>query len=213
MSDLTPGSASDEQSTPTQGNQPVRKERPSAWLIIAIIAILVLTLLSTSQATEWMKRLEYEGAPAPTVALPALLNPRTGTLAGESVDLSRFSKDEKVMLLDFWATWCGPCRKQLPIVASLASDPALRDRLQVVTINVDDEAPDREANVSAYMKMKRYELLTLLDDGSAQKAYKIKSIPTLVIVDCLGNVHSMSYGVQSRETLVTWIDEASTAGL
>lgn len=189
---------------------PVRRERPSVWLIFGIIAMLLLALLSTSQATNFIKSLEYQGEPAPAVALPALSNPRTGTLAGDVVTLSRYSEEGKVMLLDFWATWCGPCRKQLPIVASLAADPGLRDKLQVVTINVDDVAPDREANVRAYLKMKRYELLTLLDDGRAQKAYKISSIPTLVIVDRQGNVHSMRYGVHGREDLIAWIEEASS---
>ena len=201
----------EERSAQPSSAAPVRRERPPVWLILGIIAMLLLAMLSTSQATNWLKSLQYEGEPAPAVVLPALSNPRTGTLAGEHVDLSRYSEEGKVVLLDFWATWCGPCRKQLPIVAELARDPEWRDKLQVITINVDELAPDREANVRAYMKMKRYELLTLLDDGRAQQAYKIQSIPTIVIIDRLGNVHSMRYGVHKREDLVAWIDVASKA--
>ncbi len=193
---------------PTIAPAPVRKEKPPVWLILGIVTMLVLAVLSSSTATNYLKSWKYEGVPAPEVILPVAKTPGGHLgMAGEPVKLSSFKG--KVLLLDFWATWCGPCRKQLPIVNQLAKDESLQEQLQVITINVDEYAPDRVANVEAYMRMKKYGLLTLLDDGSAQQAYQISSIPTLVIVGPSGNVHKLMYGVHDDTKLRALIQEAA----
>ncbi len=195
-------------STPQLEAAPVAEaKRPSPWVILGIVVMLVLVVLSTSAGKQWVHSMRYEGAQAPEVALPMAKAPGAATAPEMPVELSQYRG--KVMLLDFWATWCRPCRKQLPVVNQLAHDPSLADDLQVVTINVDEHAPDRVANVEAYLKMKNYRVTTLLDDGSAQQAYRIQSIPTMVVVDRHGEVFELLYGVHDARRLREVIAEAA----
>lgn len=194
----------DDALTPQIATPVAKRERPSPWIILGIVGMLVLVVLSSTTGERWMNRLRYEGVAAPEVHLPQATTPVS---EDGVVSLSQFQG--KVMLLDFWATWCGPCRKQLPVVEGLSRDATLADSLKIVTINIDEHAPDRVANVEAYLKMKGYRATTLLDDGSAQRAYRISSIPTMVVVDRHGEVFQMLYGVHDETMLRGVIAEAS----
>ena len=85
-------------------------------------------------------------------------------------------KSEKPVLVDFWASWCGPCRELGPVVDALGEE--LTD-VKVVKINVDEE---REL----------------------AKKYKIFSIPTLVVIKD-GQAVNKSVGVKSREEILAML--------
>ena len=78
----------------------------------------------------------------------------------------------KPVLVDFWATWCGPCKMQAPVLAELASE---RDDFVVGKVNVDDE-------------------------GELANAFQIDSIPTLILfVD--GKAVRAAVGYRTKEQL------------
>ncbi len=83
-------------------------------------------------------------------------------------------KNDKPVLVDFWAVWCGPCQVQGPIVEDIAN--SLGDKVVVGKLNVDE------------------------NPGVAQK-YGIMSIPTLMVFKG-GTVVKQFIGVQSKETLM-----------
>lgn len=85
-------------------------------------------------------------------------------------------KSEKPVLVDFWASWCGPCRELGPVVDALGEE--LTD-VKVVKINVDEE---REL----------------------AKKYKIFSIPTLLVIKD-GQPVNKSVGVKSREEILAML--------
>ncbi len=124
-------------------------------------------------------------APAPDFTLQ--------DLAGQTVSLS--SLRGKVVYIDFWATWCGPCRAALPGLQDLSEK--LNDQgLEVVTID-QGESLDQ---VRSFVERKKYSFRVLLDPGSAVgNVYGVRGIPTSVLVDRNGIVQSISIGNVSTE--------------
>jgi TonB family protein len=110
-------------------------------------------------------------------------------LDGNRVDLQ--SLKGKVALLDFWASWCGPCVAELPHIEKLHRD--LKDRgLVVLGVNNEDAEIAR-----AFVKRKGYTFTTLVDEGrEVTMKYGVSGIPQVFIIDRDGKVkwHALGYG-------------------
>jgi thiol-disulfide isomerase/thioredoxin len=103
------------------------------------------------------------------------------------------------VLLDFWASWCQPCRASVPIISRLAQrhGPA---GLRTYGVNVEAERP------AAWVERAHAALgagfPTLHDQGWAmQTQYGVRSIPTLVLVDRAGTIRRYEVGVPSEDAL------------
>lgn len=126
------------------------------------------------------------GQPAPKVALPLL--------EGGTMDLARLQEENKVVVLDFWATWCGPCHVGLPIVSEVAE--AFADRGVVFYAVNRRESPDR---IRGFLKSKGHNYAVALDnEDEAARAYEVNSIPRTVIIDQEGVVRAVHSGVGPR---------------
>jgi len=103
----------------------------------------------------------------------------------------------KPVVLDFWATWCGPCNVSAPIVNSIAQ--RYRDRgLVVVGVNVDDEP----ALVPRFVQKKNLTFPIVFDDGKAiSRDYGATTLPTLVVVGKDGKIAAVRHGVTSESDL------------
>ena len=99
-------------------------------------------------------------------AKPANLSFMMKDLSGKSVKLSDFKG--KVILLDFWATWCVPCKFEIPAFVELQEKYA-KDGLQVVGISIDDTAAELKPYVEK-MKM-NYPVLQGLGHDDVQDAF------------------------------------------
>jgi peroxiredoxin len=126
--------------------------------------------------------------PAPDFALQ--------DLAGQTVTLSSF-RGKKAVFIDFWATWCGPCKAALPGLQDLTDN--FRDRgLEVLTID-QGESVDQ---VRYFIDRRKYSFRTLLDlDNVVGDAYGVRGIPTSVLVDKAGVVQWISVGKASDEEM------------
>jgi peroxiredoxin len=111
------------------------------------------------------------GNPAPAFSLT--------DLEGRSLRLSDLRGS--VVVLDFWATWCGPCRRSMPEFERLWQE--YRGR-KVVVIGISlDKGGDAAANVRAFATEKKVTYRMAIDDGSVSKAYGIVRLPATVILD------------------------------
>ena len=138
---------------------------------------------------------DLEGRPAHDFTLNALQG-------GAPVRLSEHKG--KVVLLDFWATWCGPCRGWLPIVAKAQREHAA-DGLQVYAVNLRE--PD--AKVRDYLAKQKIDVPVLMDrSGSVGAEYRASSIPLTVVVGRDGRVIRVMVGLHGEEDLKDVLLEA-----
>lgn len=99
------------------------------------------------------------------------------SLAGKSVSLKDF-RGEKVVVLDFWASWCAPCLRAIPELNRIQKD--YEKDVQVLGINIR-EKPAAVLSVKKKYMVKYPILLDL--NGSVAKEYRVRGIPTLILVD------------------------------
>ena len=117
-------------------------------------------------------------------------NPAEFTLTGLDGDkLALASLRGKVLVMDFWATWCGPCRVQHPLYQEVKRN--FKDRSDVVFLSVNtDEERD---GVREFLEAHQWEKRVYFEDGLSS-ALRVSSIPTTVLLDKKGEVISRMNG-------------------
>jgi len=111
------------------------------------------------------------------------------SLSGEKVRLAELRG--RVVLLNFWATWCPPCREEVPSLARLAVAMSNSD-FQMITVALDKEG--RKA-VEEYFQQAGVRLTTLLDPaGTVSKSYGITGVPETFIIDKHGFIKKKVIG-------------------
>ncbi len=190
-----------------QGNVPVRLHTVTEYRVARVnqpVADSLFTFTAPAGVT-LVDRIDMNGgAPpprSPLVGKPAADFSLTD-MAGRKQRLSALKG--KVVLLDFWATWCGPCRRELPIIVKLHNELQKRG-LAVVAVNVGEPAPQ----VAEFLKKNAYALPVWLDVNSeVADQYGASAIPTLVVIDRTGGVVEHVMGVHDEEWLRAIIKKA-----
>ena len=103
----------------------------------------------------------------------------------------------KVVMLDFWATWCGPCRMQMPLVDKLAQEMKEKG-LVVFAVNQGESSE----TARRFFERNKYSTTALLDQkAEVGRRYKVSGIPTLVIIDREGKIAAHYVGLHNEEAL------------
>lgn len=158
------------------------------------VTVKVATLMLASLLGLAAHALEV-GQPAPQFNLPGLQAP---------VDLSSFKG--KTVYLDFWASWCGPCKQSFPWMNDMQTK--YKDKgLRVVAVNVDQ----RQADATSFLKDNPANFTVAFDaDGKTPKIYAIRGMPTSVLIGPDGKVLGVHNGFKDaqRDELETQIKQA-----
>ena len=140
----------------------------------------------------------FVGHPAPDFMLRAI----SGEGVGKAQRLSDLQG--KTVLLDFFASWCGPCREQAPIVDRLARRLA-GPRFAAYGVNTSDQIADAER----YLDEHRPSYPVLFDaDNLAATSFDVTGLPTLLVIDKGGIVRAVETRVVGETELETLIREA-----
>jgi peroxiredoxin len=120
------------------------------------------------------------GAPAPAFTL--------GSSAGSSVSLAQYKG--QVVMLNFWASWCGPCRQEMPLLESIYKK---YNRMGFTLIGVNVEPDSNAAN--QWLKQTPVSFPILYDkDSKVSKLYDVAGMPSTVIIDRTGKVRVLHRG-------------------
>jgi thiol-disulfide isomerase/thioredoxin len=125
--------------------------------------------------------------------------------AGEDVNLFETLNDSTLVIVDFWATWCGPCLQELPHLNSLHNK---YKNLEVLAINTDGRRTSQKA--MDYIKEKGYTLQILMDSKrEVQKLLEVVAIPETFLIQPDGGIyyHHTGYKPGDEEELESKIVE------
>ena len=133
------------------------------------------------------------------------------TLDGEKVSLADFRG--KVVVVNVWGSWCGPCRAEAPMLAQASRDLAKKG---VVFLGIDSRDPSKDA-AKAFVRRFDVPYPSLYDQqGSTLLAFRgtltPNSVPSTVVVDPQGRVSGSVLGSLTRTTLDDLVDDASSGG-
>ena len=126
------------------------------------------------------------------------------TLDGEKMNLS--SLLGHTVLINFWATWCGPCRTEMPAIESRFE--AYQDQMTILAVNFDEPEDD----VQSFAKELNLTFPILLDPGAkVQDLYRVRGYPTTFLVDSQGIIQVMHIGVMSEKQLDGYLKQIGVA--
>lgn len=147
-----------------------RQFRTPGWLrgrAFSLVAMLVLIVAPAAARSS--------NANAPEFELPGLQD-------GAPVSLAKFRG--KVVYVDFWASWCGPCRKSLPLYESMYREIG-PEHFEILAVNLDEEPQDAVEFITRHPVS--YPVLTD-PSGKVAEAWGLKAMPTSFLLDRSGQV-------------------------
>ena len=119
------------------------------------------------------------GAPAPLFTLEALSGPPVGLQ----------SLHGQVVLINFWATWCGPCKLEMPHIQAL-HEQYRHQGLRVLAVSTDHI----EGKVAPFIERQGFTFPVLFADGTIEAAYQVRGIPSLFLIDRQGAIRYRQVG-------------------
>jgi thiol-disulfide isomerase/thioredoxin len=139
--------------------------------------------LSDNFGAYWKNGIDASAVTAPLISLKVLEKPvfSSKSLSGQWI------------LVDFWGTWCGPCRAEHPALQKFYDSVAVDKSKKIALLTV--ACRDTESRVTAYMTKNRYNFPVAISDNQIEKSFKVQGYPTKVLITPTGKYVTVPFGV------------------
>ncbi|HEX8966729.1 MAG TPA: TlpA disulfide reductase family protein [Chloroflexota bacterium] len=163
--------------------------------VVLIAAAAVVAWFSLQQPAQTTgASVARPGAPAPQIALPVV--------GGGTSDLA--ADRGKVVLVNFWATWCEPCKSEMPGLQQLAND-LQGQPFRLYSVDLQEDA----AQIQAFERDYGLDLYAVMDqDGDATRAYGVRALPSTFVIDQRGILRLQRLGPLAQGGSETMWSEA-----
>lgn len=112
----------------------------------------------------------------------------------------------KVVFLNFWATWCPPCQREMPEIQKLSEKYQNSEDIAILTVVMPGGQEMDAAGIKKFLKEKGFTMPVIFDDGRLSSSFQITSLPTTYMFDRDGNVYGSVVGQLSSDMMENIID-------
>lgn len=123
---------------------------------------------------------------------------------GDPISLSDYHG--KVVFLNFWATWCPPCQREMPEIQKLAEKYKDSDDVAIVTVAMPGGREKDASGIKEFLAEKGFTMTVIFDDGRLNSEFQITSLPTTYMLDRNGNKYGSVVGQLSSDMMENIID-------
>lgn len=175
-----------------------------AGALIALTLVAAIWILTGREPGIQSAEMGEVNRPAPTFSLPAL--------EGGMVDLASYRG--QVVVLNFWATWCEPCKREMPALQAAYQEYG-DEGLAIIGVNLTDDEQlqgNSEEDVRAFLSQFNVTYPTALDsDGEVTNAYRVFPLPTSFFIDAQGQIRYVHVGELTYDDVAARFAELSQA--
>ncbi|HRO71247.1 MAG TPA: TlpA disulfide reductase family protein, partial [Chitinophagaceae bacterium] len=106
----------------------------------------------------------------------------------------------KVVVVDFWATWCGPCKASFPGMQKMVSKYKDKDDVRFIFVDTWERVENKEKNAADFIAGNKYSFHVLMDnDNKVVEDFKVEGIPTKFVIDKDGLIRFKSVGFDGSD--------------
>jgi thiol-disulfide isomerase/thioredoxin len=169
------------------------------FVAVLVAAMLYVASHGIKGANNNSESLDVAGKPAPDFTLESL--------EGKNIQLSGYKG--QAVLLNFWATWCGPCKIEMPWFVELQKEYGPQG-LQIVGVAMDDASKD---DIAKFVKEMGVNYPVLIGKEAVGNDYGgVNVLPTTFFIDRDGKIVAREFGLQSRSVFVDNIKKSLAQG-
>nr|WP_314491853.1 TlpA disulfide reductase family protein [uncultured Chryseobacterium sp.] len=185
------------------------------WSTVLLVGIFILVLVSPDTKTWLMRQIIFTGLLNSKIEKKSVEKPVEEMSPSSSESFS--VKDEngkiiniselkgKVVFINFWASWCPPCRAEFPSIQKFYEKYRSKNELVILTVNLDE---DLDAG-KIYLGKEKFTVPFLVPEGSIPEEYFSGSLPTTVVLDKTGviRLHHAGMADYSKDSFYEEIDQ------